>query len=267
MQHVLVWGAVNARPPTPGRTQVAFNVDFSGGHGLRVNGKRMTGYWMTFRNVCRPYRGPDLAWYVKGSGCTAPDGSHWALQLWQRMLPNLGFRPWKPEQAVRELHVSHWKGPLPRIEAFLNWAWGGRFEQIFGQFTYLGKPVYGFKSTSVGVPLDNWGRNLYLDTYNSPYGRGWSRENSFLAQRPGGGFCYSFGPRPPYAGYPDSPPRMGPGEHYRLTVLGPGVTPAVMWQGRALGPFKRGDPRDEAIEVKAEQLKKKFGLSQAVCRS
>jgi hypothetical protein len=259
-QRVLVWGAVNALPPTRGRTQTAFKIDFSGGYGI---GK--PGYWRTFKNVCRPYTGPALAWYVKGSGCTAPDGSYWALQRWQRMLPNLGFRPWKAEQAVYELHVSHWRGPLTRIDVHLNWAWSGRFEQIFGRLTYRGRPVHGFRSTSAGVPLDTWGRNLYLDTYDSPYGRGWARENSFLAQRPRGGFCYSFAPRPPYPGYPDSSPRMGAGKKYRLTVLGPGVTPAVMWQGPSLGRFRRNDPRDAAIEAKAEQLKKVYALGSAVC--
>ena len=148
---------------------------------------------------------------MPGSGCLAPDGSYWALQSWQRMLPNLGFKPWKPEQAVWELHVSHWKGPLPQLEIWTDWAWGGRFHQIVGSLTYLGKPVYGFASTPVGVPLDSWGRNNYLDTFGSKYGSGWARENSFLAQSPKGGFCYSFGPRPPYPGYPASPPRQGNG--------------------------------------------------------
>jgi len=151
-QHILLWGAVNALPPTRGRQQVAFQVDFSGGSAIHKS-----GYWKTFKNVCKPYTGPALAWYVAGSGCTAPDGSFWALQLWQRMLPNLGFAPWQPQQSVYELHVSHWTGPLAQITVWTDWAWGGRFQQILGQLTYAGKPVYGFAATGTGSPTDSWG--------------------------------------------------------------------------------------------------------------
>jgi hypothetical protein len=262
VQHILVWGAVNALPPTRGRTQTAFKVDFSGGFAIHKS-----GYWKTLKNVCRPYTGPALAWYVPGSGCTAPDGSYWALQLWQRMLPDLGFKPWKPEQSVWELHVSHWTGPLAQVQVWTDWAWGGRYHQILGQLTYGGKPVFGFASTSVGAPLDSWGRNLYLDTYGSPYGSGWARENSFLGKSPDGAFCYSFGPRPPYPGYPDSPPRQGNGTMYRITVLGPGVTPAVMWQGPDAGDWDASDPAKAAIETKVAGVKQTLGLSSTECHS
>jgi hypothetical protein len=261
-QHILVWGAVNAIPPTRGKQQAAFKVDFSGGSAIK-----QPGYWRTFKNVCKPYTGPVLAWYVPGSGCTAPDGSYWALQLWQRMLPDLGFKPWRPEQSVYELHVSHWTGPLAAITVYTDWAWGGRFQQIFGQLTYDGKPVYGFGATTVGNPTDSYGRNLYLDTFDSPYGAGWRRENSFLAQLDRGAFCYSFGSRPPYPGYPKSPPRAGPGKLYRITVLGPGVTPAVMWQGPSPGNWNASDAAKQALEEKAAGLKRTLHLSSTECHS
>lgn len=262
VQHILVWGAENAKPPASSGQQTAFKVDFSGGSAIH-----QSGYWKTIKSVCKPYTGPALAWYVKGSGCTAPDGSYWALQLWQRMLPDLGFKPWKPEQAVYELHVSHWTGQLAQIQVWSDWAWGGRFQQILGQLTYDGKAVHGFGSTSLGDPTDSWGRNLYLDTFDSPYGSGWSRENSFLAQTPDGGFCYSFGARPPYPGYPSSPPRMGPGSMYRITVLGPGVTPAVSWQGPSPGTWDPNDPSKVADETKVAAVKQTLGLSSAECHS
>jgi hypothetical protein len=261
-QHVLAWGAVNALPPTRGKRQTAFDVDYSGGWAIHK-----PRYWRTFRDVCRRYTGPALAWYVAGSGCNAPDGSHWALQLWQRLLPNLGFKPWNREQAVYELHVSHWTGPLARLEVYQGWAWGGRFQQILGRLEYRGKAVHGFGSTSLGNPTDAYGRNLYLDTFDSPYGPGWARENSFLAQQPAGAFCYSLGLRPPYAGYPDTPARMGPGSMYRITVLGPGVSPAVMWQGPSLGDWDPKDSAKVATKTKVEAIKKTLDLSQAECHS
>src|SRR5580698_3040855 len=42
LKHVLAWGAVNAIAPTPGRTQLAFKLDYAGGWG-----KYHTDYWKT----------------------------------------------------------------------------------------------------------------------------------------------------------------------------------------------------------------------------
>src|SRR5262252_9009082 len=58
--HVLVWGAVNALPPTRGKVQTAFKVDYSGGYSAL----KKLGYYKTIKNVCKPYTGPKLAWYV-----------------------------------------------------------------------------------------------------------------------------------------------------------------------------------------------------------
>ena len=52
--------------------------------------------------------------------------------------------------------------------------------------------VYGFSSTPRGNPLDSYGRNIYVDTFDSAYGKGWHRENSFLTHHRGhtlGDFC------------------------------------------------------------------------------
>ena len=48
-------------------------------------------YWKTFKSTCGAYDGPTLAWMV--TACKASDGSYWALQAWQRMLPNYGVAP------------------------------------------------------------------------------------------------------------------------------------------------------------------------------
>lgn len=219
LKHVLAWGAVNAIAPTPGRAQVAFKLDYAGGWG-----KYHRDYWKTFANACLPYSGA-LAWAV--TACTAPDGSHWALQAWQRELPDLGVAP-SAAQSVWELRLSHWTGALPQLRIGLNWAYR-RFDHLYGTFTYDGARVYGFRSTASGTPLDTFGRNIYLDTFDSVYGTGWRRENSFLTHRASGAFCYGFfqhGSRP-----------SGKGTRYRATVEGPGVTPDVMWQAPAPGVF------------------------------
>jgi hypothetical protein len=221
VRHVLAWGAVDAIPPTRARKQVAFKLDYSGGYSKY----RISNYWLRFGGVCLPYDGPALAWKV--TACKAPDGSYWALQAWQRALPNYGVQP-TPAQAAWELRLSHWRGALPLLQITPNWAYR-RYDHIFGTYTYGGVPVYGFASTAAGVPLDTFGRNIYVDTYNSAYGPRWNRENSFLTHAPRGAFCYGF--------YPHGSHPSGNGTTYRATVQGPGVAPDVMWQADAPGPF------------------------------
>jgi len=234
-KHVLAWGALNAIAPTRSRPQLAFKLDYAGGWG-----KYHTNYWQTFKNTCGAYTGPKLAWFV--TGCTAPDGSYWALQSWQRMLPNYGVAA-SPAQTVWELRLSHWTGDLPVLTIDTDWAWH-QWDHLFGTFTYDGQPVFGFKSTPGGNPLDTFGRNIYVDTYDSAYGTGWKRENSFLTHTNTGAFCYSVNP---HGSHP-----AGKGAQYRATVEGPGVTPDVMWQGASPGPYDKAADlvaNDEIVQL------------------
>jgi hypothetical protein len=213
-RRVFVWGAINARPPHPRGRQVTFRKDYSGGP-------------KTFRNACGPYDGPRLKWFRVG--CRAPDGSYWAVQSWQRMLPGRGAIP-NARESAWELRLAHWSGPLAELTIKLDWAYR-RYDHLYGTYAYLGHPIFGFRVTRNGAPLDTYGRNLYLDTFNSAYGRGWRREAGFLAQNPRGNFCYGFfahGRRP-----------SGKGERYRATIIGPGVTPDVYWEADAPGPYDR----------------------------
>jgi hypothetical protein len=222
--HLLAWGAVNARqrPSNPKIKQVEFKLDYSGGYG-----KYKQNYWETFGSDCGHYGGPALAWVV--AVCTAPDGSNWALQAWPRGLPNYGVSP-TAEQAAFELHLSHWTGGLAVLTVKTDWAYK-RFDHLYGSFVYEGTGVYGFHSTPTGLPLDDFGRNLYVDTLGSVYGDGWKRENSFLSHRPNGTFCYGF--------FSHGSHPSGKGTKYRATIMGPGVTPDVMLEGEAPGPYKR----------------------------
>src|SRR5262249_20609894 len=123
--HVLVWGGENAVATKPGAKQGAFQLDYSGGDQKyflrnpqaqapgreyrRIKGKpgylaspvvkklqavQQTAdfYWKNaFHGGCGRYDGPALAWEVVA--CKAPDGSYWAVQSWQRKLPNYGRPP------------------------------------------------------------------------------------------------------------------------------------------------------------------------------
>jgi hypothetical protein len=232
---VLVWGAINARHPNGRKKQVQFRIDRAGGWGV-------FGRKLTFPNACGRYDGPPLVHLVVA--CKAPDGSYWAVQRWRRQLPNLGFAPWTPQQRVYALHLSHWKGPLAVLEGYTDWSWNGRFHHIFGRLTYLGRPVFGFKTNGYGARLDKYGGLVYLDTFGSRHGRGWRRENSFVTHKWTGVFCYTFRARNPRRGGYALPPGYrggargpGNGQAYRMTVEGPGVTPDVKWQGKGLPGF------------------------------
>ena len=218
-----------------------------------------------FTNACKPYTGPPLPWLVLA--CTAPDGSYWALQSWQRALPNLGLAPWTAAQSVRELHLSHWTGELPVLEIHLDWVNTQKAQHLFGRLTYLGLPVHGFGSEASGNPTDTYGRNIYLDTLDAPgYGLGWKRENSFLTHNPGGNFCYAFYPHAPYPGYPAGERPAGDGSTYRATVIGPGVLPDIGWQATSLGVYDSADPAQVQYEQMMNALSDTFGVADKLCR-
>ena len=265
VQHTLVWGAVNARPPTSGKPQVRFGVDYGGGWG-----KYRKVYWRSFHNVCRKYTGPPLAFFV--TGCTAPDGSFWAAQSWRTPLPDLGMIPWLPIQRMWELHVSHWSGPVAKLEAWTDWVYRARYHEVFGRMTYDGQPVYGYTATRSGAPTDRYGRLVYLDTYNSKYGPGWRRENSFLLHTRTGIFCYCFFqfdhlPYPHPSGYPKGLRGPGTGEKYRLTVEGPGVTPDVSLVVPGLHDYDPDNPADVAYEKQQDALLFSILGPDKICRA
>ncbi|HVU76442.1 MAG TPA: hypothetical protein VHC67_02580 [Gaiellaceae bacterium] len=234
-KHVLAWGAVNAAPPKRGAKQVAFKLDYAGGFGKYRNPK----YWTTFPGGCAAYDGPKIPYEV--AACKAGDGSYWALQAWQRGLPDYGVRP-TPAQSAVELRLSHWTGALPELSITMDWSYR-KYDQLFGTFTYGGVGVYGFKSTSSGAPLDTFGRNIYVDTFDSSYGKGWKRDNSFLTHATKGSYCYGFFPHGPHA--------SGMGTKYRATAEGPGVAPDVMWQGSAPGPYDKAADQQANAEIRA----------------
>jgi hypothetical protein len=254
-RHVLVWGALNAKSPAPGSRQVEFKVDYSGGWRTRHTTK--------FAGSCGRYDGPVIPDMV--AACKAADGTYWAAQSWGRPLPNLGFTPWTSELRQHWLEVSHWTGDLAKIETGSNWVYGGRFQSLFGRLTYHGQPVYGYGTTRFGAPTDGFGRLIYLDTFNSVYGPGWKRENSFVPHNPTGVFCYGFYPFDPTKGGYKHPAgttaKRGPGtgEKYRITASGPGVTPNVGVIVPGLHPFDGSNAEDVSLNQQQTQLLMSWG--------
>ena len=110
-RNVVFWNAINAVANSDvALTQVKFKIDYAGGWGAF----RKANYWKKFRNVCKRYDGPTLVGFV--AGCKAPDGSYWALQNWVRLEAMRGFAPFRKAHTDVEVHISHWRGPLPVLE-------------------------------------------------------------------------------------------------------------------------------------------------------
>ena len=160
-----MWGAVNALGAGSESPSV-LSRDYSGGWKSRDEPCGV-------RQSVRPYNGPALPFLVVA--CTAPDGTHWAVQAWQRLLPMRGFDPWKPSQAVMEFHLSHWSGPVASLEVSPNWTYGGQWQGLFGRLTYSDAPVFGTR-TPTASKRDAYGRFVYIDTRNSVYGPGWKHD-------------------------------------------------------------------------------------------
>lgn len=226
---VLAWGAIDALPPTAGTPQIDFRLDYTGGR--KAFGKRFV---RTFRGQCLPYDGPPLTWLVVA--CKAADGSFWSLQSWQRVRPFHGKAPSKPSHDAWELRLSHSTGETARLDVWQDWKYSARFESLFGRVVYRGAPA-----THPARGVEGWRsyiRRAYIDTYDSGYGPGWWRADAFSVHPPSATFCAIFAENltDQYG------TNRGAGKRYRVTVVGPGVTPDVVWAGDSLGPWNPADP-------------------------
>jgi hypothetical protein len=237
--HTLWWGALNAKYPDHAapQSQYRFHMDYSGG-----SGSFGAGYWMHMVNVCGPYKGPHLWHMVAGCTMNAWPHTNWALQSWQRLMPNGGWPCCRgPGQGAWELHVSHFSGPGYLAHIWLKWNWtraiysGFRLDQLYGRITWLGRGYYGWTSNRYGDPTDSFGELIYVDAWDSRWGAGYKRINSFLSHYlSDGSFCDQNWPN--RYGRVNSP---GNGTAYRAVADGPGVTPIVAWSGPPPGNYSR----------------------------
>jgi hypothetical protein len=96
------------------------------------------------------------------------------------------------------------------------------FPLIFGSLTFAGIGVYG-PGNRYGSPTNEFGRNVYIDTFDSDYGLGWRRVMGVLTQPPNGTFCYEFSKK----GGSDGKTGVSTENFYRMTVIGPSLTPVL----------------------------------------
>ncbi len=147
------------------------------------------------------------------------------------------LQPW---YSLAPLGTQSFDG-FPTLLSYLRWSKfspGGykgylqqrHFPYLFGSFSYGGVGVWG-PGNKYGAPTTDFGRNAYIDSWNSDYGRGWRRNVGVLTQKPNGTFCYEFSPKGGSKG------RTGLSKDgiYSVTIAGPGMAPdrRVMLQGPA----------------------------------
>jgi hypothetical protein len=252
---VIASGAVDAVHPNAKGRQVRFVLDYSG--GWKTRGKAA---WKRFVDRCRSYDGPDLPWLV--AACKAPDGSYWVLQRWQRTLPFHGRAPSNRFHHTWELRLSHFTGELARLEVWHDWMHTPRFHELFGRLTYRGVPVHGFPKKRFPKADQSFARRVYADTFNSGYGSGWWRADVLRTHHPTGTFCVLLAK--------NLTDRWGTnrawGERYRIVVVGPGVTPDIVWEGPALPAFDPANPALVAHERSMEKVRRSLGSPDRRCQ-
>ena len=243
--HALLWGAVNALPPNAAhpQSQVKFKVNYAGGRGSSLG----AGYWrkVSAHNVCGPYTGPPLYGLVKA--CTAPDGSNWALQAWQRDLPDNGWNPKNFDRvrlgAAREPLVGPAARPLVQDGLDLRHGAGRAVRPPV-------RDVHLQRAPGVRVRLDLRGR---AHRQLRPAGLDGHPEPAVEAGLPPGGRLVPVQhvPHPPALRRllrgrlrrdrrRPTRTRPGRGSEYRITANGPGVTPVVSWRDYGPGYYVPG---------------------------
>jgi hypothetical protein len=104
-----------------------------------------------------------------------PNGTHYALQRVRR-LGQFG------QLGPSELRFARWRGEQPRLSLTGEWAYNGRMPRMCGTATYHGRPFFGLRHTLSGRPLDELGRNVYIDVLR---GGGWFRIMGVLTRPKG----------------------------------------------------------------------------------
>ena len=165
LRHVLAWGRAQRRRAVAGTGAGEVRWDYAGGWG-GTGREVLEG----FKNRCQAYDGPALALLV--AACKAPNGTYWTVQAWQRRLPpSVSTRGFPPD----ELGASRRASSRASSEA--------RGSSRTGHTTAAGRGCSaatrisasrssGSARTRRACRRTEYGRNLYIDTLNSPYGTG-----------------------------------------------------------------------------------------------
>ena len=244
-RHVLAWGAVNAYPhqTEPPVTQTHFSLDYSG--GWKSHGRAT--FWQTLHNVCKPYTGPALPFFV--TGCDAPDGSYWALQSWQRNLPVGGFAPWTAAQTAGRAppcpleRAAAGARDLPALDLRRNAAGLLRAADLPGPARLRVADGLGGRQRHLGA------EHLHRRPSTPISGAAGSTTPRSARIRAAAASASRSSPRRRRrATRAPSRRATGSGRAIAISAIGPGVTPIVQWQAARLTTH---DPQQEQSATQA----------------
>ena len=225
MRHVLLWGAINARTPDPNVPQVASRPTTPAAGASTGN----ASYWKTFKNACKPYDGPPLS-STASPHATLQTAATGRCRRGSATCRCAAFAPFRPQQSAFGFNVSHWSGPLAKLdglaELHVRHAVDGPLRPAHlrrrAGLRLQARPATTRRPTATA-------RYVYIDTFNSVYGAGLEARARILVHCGDGTFCHSFVPQTPSRPVIlDSETRAAaPGELERVTGMGPGVRPEV----------------------------------------
>lgn len=133
-------------------------------------------------------------------------------------VPGLAPTFGQPDQAILQAYPRWSKYYSGQLKASAT----KHFPVLFGSLTFAGVGVYG-PGNRYGAPTNSYGRNIYIDTLDSDYGKGWRRIMGVLTQPTNGTFCYEFSKK----GGSGGKTGISASNTYRLTAIGPSLTPVV----------------------------------------
>jgi hypothetical protein len=185
-------GGESVRVDSAGNAEVSWTAADGSRHSLVISRDGSLRYGgVSGADVSHPATDVAIPWAVVVRQTS--DGRFYALQLWRRL-----------DNGPVELRFSRWTGEPTKLTLHaVCCKWG--HENVVGNASFHGRPIYGFKATPQGSPLDPYGRNVYLDSFR---GGRWDRMMGILTHRPTGSF--SLWIRPSWAG-----------SQYRGTIPGP----------------------------------------------
>ena len=136
--------------------QVKFKVDYSGGRGK----------WRSFKNTCRRYDGPTLAWFVAGV-----QGERRLVLGAAELAADAAERRLRPVDARAEglgaAHLTLDRRDSRSSRCTRTGSTAAASTRSSAARRTAAQPIYGFKTTRSGKPLDTYGRLIFLDTLNS----------------------------------------------------------------------------------------------------
>ena len=215
---VLVWGAMNAHAPDTRRPQVRFEL-------------RLRGGWRTYGSAGTRGRSGTRCRAVRRSRARPPRRR---LQGARRLLlgaaalaaaaPMRGFDPFRPRHVGRRAARLALVGPAARARGLAELDYGGRLQGLFGRLILPRRARARLPDTVRDEEPTAYARYVYIDTFNSVYGRGWRRDTGDRHASAQRGLLLQLRRRRRRrpAIRRREPRGPGNGERHRVTVDGPG---------------------------------------------